>query len=78
MGAEEGTLVGIHGDLVLAKHAVVTQLGHPLLEQLRSLDLWAPRGHVRSSDLGHSGRGSPSESERVRQVLGERGGVTFK
>lgn len=34
MGVEQVPLVGIHGDLILSKHAMVPQLGHPLLKQV--------------------------------------------
>lgn len=34
MGVKQVPFVGVHGNLILAKHAMVSQLGHPIFEQL--------------------------------------------
>lgn len=39
MGVKQVPLVGVRGNLILAKHAMVPQLGHPLFEQLLRFDL---------------------------------------
>lgn len=39
MGVKQVPLMGVHGNLILAKHAMVSQLGHPLFEQLLRLHL---------------------------------------
>lgn len=38
-GVKQVPLVGVHGNLILAKHTMMSQLGHPLTEQLLRIHL---------------------------------------
>lgn len=66
MGVKQVPLVGVGGNLVLAKHTMVSQLGHPLFEELLRFHLGRFHQHgTHTFNVGDSRAEKPQRRPRV-------------